>query len=117
MPSSVKVGWRPPSRDLMRSYSSAVSPWSRRTSGVMAKVAVDMWGSSIVAFSGCSCTELFLSIRNLLAAKIAEELLAKLGYVGTAPRLSWTQLLLAHCRKKAVELRSTGQPRAAVPTC
>lgn len=51
---------------------------------MMAKVAVDMWGSSIVAFSGCSCTELFLSIRNLLAAKIAEELLAKLACVGTS---------------------------------
>lgn len=50
----------------------------------MARVAVDMWGSSIVAFSGCSCTELFLSIRNLLAAKIAEELPAKLGCVETA---------------------------------
>src|SRR5947209_16830366 len=52
MPSSVNVGSRPPSRDLIRSYSSEVSPWSRRTSDVMARVAVDIWGKSIVAFSG-----------------------------------------------------------------
>src|SRR5216684_7481650 len=39
IPSSVTDGSRPPSRDLIRSYSSAVSPWLRRVSGVIARVA------------------------------------------------------------------------------
>src|SRR5258708_20637585 len=52
IPSSVNDGSRPPSKDLIRSYSSAVRPWLRRVSGVIARVAeVVMEGNSIVAFS------------------------------------------------------------------
>ena len=58
----------------MRSYSSAVSPWSRRTSGVMARVAVDMRGSSIVAFSGEIQKHLPQPTQKRLTAVIAEVL-------------------------------------------
>src|SRR6185437_5194294 len=59
IPSSVNEGSRP-SSDLMRSNSSGVIPWSRRTSGVIAGVAkVVMWGISIVAFSYTSAKKQF----------------------------------------------------------
>jgi hypothetical protein len=38
----------------------------------MARVAVDMWGSSIVAFSGRSCTELSARNAKRLTAEIGE---------------------------------------------
>src|SRR5580692_10414664 len=51
MPSSVRVGSRPPRSCLIFSYSSEVKPCCRRVSGEKAEVKeVAMGGASIVAF-------------------------------------------------------------------
>src|SRR5260370_2172604 len=56
-------GSRPPSSDLIRSYSSAVSPWLRRVSGVIARVAnVGMEGNPIVAFL---CGDGEMKVKNI----------------------------------------------------